>query len=32
MNAQETQFDGIADAVLRGNISVELPLAVRGVG
>jgi len=32
MNAQETQFDGIADAVLRGNISIELPLAVRGVG
>jgi NAD-dependent deacetylase len=32
MNAQETQFDGIANAVLRGNISVELPLAVRGVG
>jgi NAD-dependent deacetylase len=32
MNAQETQFDGIADAVLRGNISVELPLALRGVG
>ncbi|MCC7487686.1 MAG: Sir2 family NAD-dependent protein deacetylase [Burkholderiales bacterium] len=32
MNAQETQFDGIADAVLRGNISVELPLVVRGVG
>ena len=32
MNAQETQFDDIADAVLRGNISVELPLLVGGVG
>ena len=32
MNAQDTQFDGIADAVLRGSISIELPLAVRGVG
>ena len=32
MNAQPTQFDEIADAVLPGNISVELPLLVRGVG
>ena len=32
MNAQDTQFDHVADAVLRGNISIELPLAVRGVG
>jgi NAD-dependent deacetylase len=32
MNAQPTQFDEIADAVLPGNISVELPLVVRGVG
>jgi len=32
MNAQETQFDEMADVVLRGNISIELPLAVRGVG
>ena len=26
------QEKGVADAVLRGNISIELPLAVRGVG
>ena len=32
MNAQPTQFDDIADALLPGNISVELPLVVRGVG
>src|SRR6185436_14071347 len=32
MNAQPTQFDEIADALLPGNISVELPLVVRGVG
>jgi len=32
MNAQPTQFDHLADAVLPGNISVELPLVVRGVG
>jgi NAD-dependent deacetylase len=32
MNAQRTQFDEIADAVLPGNISIELPLLVRGVG
>ena len=32
MNAQPTQFDEIADAVLRGSISTELPLLVRGVG
>jgi NAD-dependent deacetylase len=32
MNAQPTQFDDIADAVLPGHISVELPLVVRGVG
>ena len=32
MNAQPTQFDSIADAVLPGNISTELPLVVRGVG
>jgi len=32
MNAQPTQFDDVADAVLPGNISVELPLVVRGVG
>ncbi|HKA44751.1 MAG TPA: Sir2 family NAD-dependent protein deacetylase [Burkholderiales bacterium] len=32
MNAQPTQFDHLADALLPGNISVELPLAVRGVG
>ena len=32
MNAQPTQFDDLADALLPGNISVELPLVVRGVG
>ena len=32
MNAQATQFDDIADAVLPGPISIELPLVVRGVG
>jgi NAD-dependent deacetylase len=32
MNAQATQFDDVADAVLPGPISIELPLVVRGVG
>jgi NAD-dependent deacetylase len=32
INAQPTQFDDIADAVLQGPISVDLPLIVRGVG
>jgi len=32
LNAQPTQFDDIADAVLNGSISIELPLVLRGVG
>jgi NAD-dependent deacetylase len=32
INAQPTQFDELADAVLPGPISVDLPLMVRGVG
>lgn len=32
INAQPTQFDEIADAVLPGPISLDLPLVVRGVG
>jgi NAD-dependent protein deacetylase/lipoamidase len=32
INAQPTQFDQIADALLPGPISVDLPLVVRGVG
>jgi len=32
MNAQPTQFDDLADALLNGPISIELPLVVRGVG
>lgn len=32
MNAQPTQFDDIADARLSGPISIDLPLALRGVG
>ena len=32
INAQPTQFDDIADVVLPGPISIDLPLVVRGVG
>ena len=32
INAQPTQFDEIADALLPGPISTDLPLVVRGVG
>jgi NAD-dependent protein deacetylase/lipoamidase len=32
INAQPTQFDHVADALLPGPISVDLPLVVRGVG
>ena len=32
INAQPTQFDDMADAVLPGPISIDLPLVVRGVG
>ncbi len=32
INAQPTQFDELADAVLPGPISLDLPLMVRGVG
>ena len=32
INAQSTQFDDIADALLPGPISTDLPLVVRGVG
>jgi NAD-dependent deacetylase len=32
VNAQPTQFDSIADALLPGPISIDLPLVVRGVG
>jgi len=32
INAQQTQFDPLADALLPGPISVDLPLVVRGVG
>lgn len=32
INAQQMQFDEIADALLPGPISTDLPLVVRGVG
>ena len=32
VNAQPTQFDTMADALLPGPISIDLPLVVRGVG
>lgn len=32
MNAQPTPLDDLADALLSGPISIELPLVVRGVG
>jgi len=32
INAQPTQFDDLADALLPGPISLDLPLLVRGVG